>query len=145
MVDAQKQICIGNIVPHTSHLILERPSTGAFQVNAWDTEELLRRRSKGSAGSVRGETVWEATCRGHCCAKTVPLTVSNDAKFRNWIQWNQGSTDFIRLYLRHKVCFWKVSTRNIQVLSALLTTLLLIITISRPPHLVWAGSASQQQ
>ena len=30
-------------VPHTRRLILERPCTGAFQVNTWDTEQFVRR------------------------------------------------------------------------------------------------------
>ena len=44
-------------IPHTRRLILERPCTGAFQVNTWDTEQSVRRCSKGSMGGVRGDTV----------------------------------------------------------------------------------------
>ena len=52
-----------NGVPHTKRLVLKRPCTGGFQVNTWDRERFVRRWSKGSAGSVRGD-------RGH--TQTVP-------------------------------------------------------------------------
>ena len=32
-----------NRVPHTRHVISERPCTGAFQVNTWDREQFVRR------------------------------------------------------------------------------------------------------
>ena len=42
---------------HTGHPILKRRCISTFQVNMWDRELFVRRRSKGSAGSVKTETV----------------------------------------------------------------------------------------
>ena len=50
-------------IAHTRHMVFERPCTGAFQIR----EQFVRRRSKGSATSVRGKTVEEV--RGQCTTK----------------------------------------------------------------------------